>query len=226
MSSRAIGDSITVLTIKDVHFKWHAGQHDLPVDSSARLVGIPPIHHCVCASNQGLVYYCNEYTSSLSGHTGDFRNASHNFAVKNPAKTLTGYVLGPFGVTTRWETFETLVLIGASTGASFTVPIMEYVAYSENTSCVRRLENDTGGKNGGGDEIYVERARDAPGARRRRALWYDCTLPSRAGYSETDSGVPLVQLRRTSRTAQQGSIKERQPTRLWEISGRRSTIQE
>ncbi|KFG84708.1 putative ferric reductase [Metarhizium anisopliae] len=208
MSSRAIGDSITVLTIKDVHFKWHAGQHIYLWIPRLGLLESHP-YTIACAHQIKGTCCCNSIQLIIRSH-GGFSKRIHDFAVKNPAKTLSGYVLGPFGVTTRWETFETLVLIGASTGASFTVPIMEYVAYSENTSCVRRLEMTLVARTAEEMEYYVERARDAARSAQEKGIMVRLHIAITGGYSETDSGVPLVQLRRDVKDdSTEGSIKEK-----------------
>jgi Ferric reductase NAD binding domain len=53
---------------------------------------------------------------------------------------LTGFVAGPYGVPPKWEAYETLILISASTGASFTVPILESILNNPGTICTQRIK--------------------------------------------------------------------------------------
>ncbi|KHN99753.1 Flavoprotein transmembrane component [Metarhizium album ARSEF 1941] len=207
ISLRAIGNSVTVLTIKDVHFKWHAGQHIYLWVPRLGLLESHP-YTIACAHQIKGTCCCNSVQLIIRSH-GGFSKRVHNFAVRNPTKTLAGFVLGPFGVTTKWEAFETLVLIGASTGASFTVPIMESVAYSEHASCVRRLEMALTARTAEEMEYYVERARDAARSAQEKGIEVRLHVSITGSYSDADSGVPLVRFGQGSRDeATSGSTKE------------------
>jgi hypothetical protein len=121
----------------------------------------------------------------------------YNFAVKNPTKPLTGFVLGPFGVTTKWDTFETLVLIGASTGASFTIPILEHVAYANHQSCVRRLEVLLVARTTEETEYYVERAKAAARVALEKGIDVRLHIAITGNFSgAAGSGAPLVRFGR------------------------------
>lgn len=194
ISARAVGDSVTVLTIKDVHFKWHAGQHIyLWVPRLGFLESHP--YTIACAHQIKGTCCCNSIQLIIRAHKG-FSKRIHNFAVKNPTKVLTGFVLGPFGVTTKWDTYETLILIGASTGASFTIPILEYVANAKYKSCVRRIETTLVAKTTEELEYYVQRARDAAKVAQEKGIDVRLHIAITGSQSSGESGVPLVQLRR------------------------------
>jgi hypothetical protein len=53
--------------------------------------------------------------------------------------SLTGFIAGPYGTPPAWEAYESLVLISASTGASFTMPILESILTSKTTVCTQRI---------------------------------------------------------------------------------------
>lgn len=59
-------------------------------------------------------------------------------------------------------------------------------------------------------EYYVERARDAARSAQEKGIMVRLHIAITGGYSETDSGVPLVQLRRDVKDdSTEGSIKEK-----------------
>lgn len=193
ISARAVGDSVTVLTIKDVHFKWHAGQHIYLWAPRLGWIESHP-YTIACAHQIKGTCCCNSIQLIIRAHKG-FSKRIHEFAIKNPTKNLAGFVLGPFGVTTKWDSFETLVLIGASTGASFTVPILEHVAYAEKKSCVRRLEVALVARTTEEVEYYVERAKDAARAAQAKGIEVKLHIAITGSCVGTESGMPLVQNR-------------------------------
>ena len=159
ISARAIGETITIVTIKDVHFKWHAGQHIYLWIPRLGLLETHP-YTIACAHQISGVCCCNSVQLIVRAHKG-FSKRIHDFAVGNPDNTLTGFVVGPFGVRTNWQAFETLVLIGASTGASFTIPILEDVANAKSRTCIRRIEVTLTAKTFEEIQYYVQRAMEA-----------------------------------------------------------------
>ncbi|GJD05350.1 ferric reductase like transmembrane component [Colletotrichum higginsianum] len=171
---RAVGPSTTVVTIKDVHFSWKAGQYLylwLPRVGffEAHPYTIACAHRvpdtCVCNSIQLVVRAHGGFSKRLYRHA--LKNAtaasssspsSSSGAVKGAA--LTGFVTGPFGAPPRWDIYETMVLISASTGASFTLPILESVVQSRGgTTCVTRIEFVLMACQGDEVEFYTQRLR-------------------------------------------------------------------
>jgi hypothetical protein len=53
--------------------------------------------------------------------------------------SLIGFIAGPYGVLPQWDAYETLILISASTGASFTLPILESILNNRSTLCTKRI---------------------------------------------------------------------------------------
>ncbi|CAK7200937.1 ferric-chelate reductase Frp1 [Sporothrix eucalyptigena] len=161
---RAVGDDVTIVTIKDVHFTWRAGQH-----LYLWIPWIGPLEHhpftIACAHQLPGTCICNSIQLVVRKH-GGFSKRLHDRAAKLQAaggpgsgksNRFTAFVTGPFGEPARWDIYETLVLISASTGASFTLPILESVLQAKHTICTKRIDFLLAAKKG--DEIgyYVER---------------------------------------------------------------------
>ncbi len=105
---RAVGSEITVVTLKDVHFKWRAGQH--------LYLWIPQIgaldHHpytIACAHRLPETCICNSIQLVVRKH-GGFSKRLHNFAVKQQTSgkktNLTAFVTGPYGEPARWTSMR------------------------------------------------------------------------------------------------------------------------
>lgn len=156
---RAVGDSITVVTIKDVHFRWRAGQHLYLWMPKIGLVDSHP-YTIACAHKLPGTCICNSIQLVVRKHDG-FSRRLHNFALKAQSagrkETLTAFVSGPYGLPPRWDIYETLILISASTGASFTVPILESVLQAKGTFCTKRIDFLLAAKQGDEIDFYVGR---------------------------------------------------------------------
>ena len=159
IAARAVGPSTTVVTVKDVHFEWKAGQHIYLWVPQLGPVEAHP-YTIACAHQIKGTCCCNSIQLIVRKHKG-FSKRIYNFATKNPNADLTGFVSGPYGTPPRWDIYETVVLIGASTGASFTVPILESIASAQNVCCVRTVEVVLMAKTAEEIKYYVERAQEA-----------------------------------------------------------------
>lgn len=159
VAARVVGPTTTVITIKDVHFEWKAGQHIyLWLPRLGPFEAHP--YTIACAHKIEGTCCCNSIQLVVRAHNG-FSKRIHQYATKNPSSELTGFVSGPYGVPPRWDIFETLVLIGASTGASFVVPILECVAGAQKANCTRRVEVVLIARTAEEIEYYVERVEEA-----------------------------------------------------------------
>ena len=131
---QALAGDITVLNVRGVRFSWKAGQHVLlwcptlgPLESHPFTIANVPERE----SEKG-VSKVQLIVRARSGFTRKlFRRA-------NSSATVTAFLTGPFGNLPTWNTFETLILISASTGASFTLPVLESVL--TDPCCVRRIQ--------------------------------------------------------------------------------------
>lgn len=157
---RAVGDDITVVTIKDVHFSWRAGQH--------LYLWMPRIglsdHHpytIACAHTVAETCICNSIQLVVRKHKGfSQRLYDHAKKIQTPGKkgALTAFVTGPYGLPPVWDVYDTLVLISASTGASFTLPILESVLMpGQKSLCTRRIDFLLAAKKGDEIDYYVQR---------------------------------------------------------------------
>ncbi|ORY59174.1 ferric-chelate reductase [Pseudomassariella vexata] len=158
-----VGDSMTILTVKDVHFKWRAGQHLylwLP------RVGAFEAHPytIACPHQVPETCICNSVQLVIRSHSG-FSKRLHTFATKMAAsgkkQTLTALVAGPYGRPPRWDIFETLVLISASTGTSFTLPILESVLQTRSATCTKKIDFILTARQGEEIGFYHERLHEA-----------------------------------------------------------------
>lgn len=160
---RAVGEDITVVTIKDVHFSWQAGQH---LYLWIPAIGLSDHHPYTIASSHHLpdTCICNSIQLVVRKHKGFSRKLHHHaLKMKEDGKkdAVTAWVTGPYGLPPRWDVYDTLVLISASTGASFTLPILESALSSKMKAiCTRRIDFLLAAKMG--DEIgyYVQRLHD------------------------------------------------------------------
>ncbi|KAF5026674.1 hypothetical protein F66182_1223 [Fusarium sp. NRRL 66182] len=159
VAARVVGPATTVITIKDVHFEWKAGQHIyLWLPRLGPFEAHP--YTIACAHKLEGTCCCNSIQLVVRAH-GGFSKRIHEYATKNSTSELAGFVSGPYGVPPRWDIYESLVLIGASTGASFVVPILESVAAAQKSNCTRRVEVILVAKTAQEIKYYVERAEGA-----------------------------------------------------------------
>jgi NAD(P)H-flavin reductase len=158
-----VGDAITVLTIKDVHFRWQPGQH---LSLWVPRIGVAEAHPytIACAHTLKDACVCNSIQLVVRKH-GGFSKRLHEFATKakaaNKSGEVTAFVTGPFGRPPRWEMYETLVLISASTGASFTLPILECALQRRQRAvCTRRIDFLLCARQGEEVSFYVQRLQE------------------------------------------------------------------
>ncbi|KAK4954078.1 ferric-chelate reductase Frp1 [Elasticomyces elasticus] len=135
------GKEITVVTLKDAPFSWKPGQH---VYLWCPYLGPVETHPFTIATP----YNASDQRSSrdiqfvIQTHSG-FSKRIHRYAEKAELESrlpsLRAFINGPYGAPPSWKAYETLILAAASTGASFTLPVLESVVGSIDTVCVRRI---------------------------------------------------------------------------------------
>ena len=130
----ALAGQITVLTIHDVGFSWKPGQHILlwcpalgPFESHPFTIA-----NTTSIDGDKSLKKVQLIIRARSGFTRRLLRRA------NTLGSVTAFLTGPFGNLPTWNTYETLVLISASTGASFTLPILESVL--NDPCCVTRIE--------------------------------------------------------------------------------------
>lgn len=135
---KALPGDITVVTIRDINFSWKAGQHILlwcptlgPLESHPFTISN--------ISNRSQEDARTEIDLVIRVRTGFTRRLNRRAASSQSAPcNIRAFVTGPFGSLPSWNTFETIVLISASTGASFTLPILESILLEP--CCVSRID--------------------------------------------------------------------------------------
>jgi NAD(P)H-flavin reductase len=160
---KAVGKSTTVLTIKDVHFKWRAGQHLYLWLPRVGAVETHP-YTIACPHQMPDTCICNSIQLVIRSHSG-FSKRLNQFArqaeTTGKQRSLTAFVAGPYGSPPQWEIFETLVLISASTGASFTLPILESALKPSKARCTKRIDFVLAARQGEEIGFYHERLHEA-----------------------------------------------------------------
>lgn len=137
MELQALAGDITMLTIHGVGFSWKAGQHVLlwcptlgPFESHPFTISnIPETRKDGLNRVELIIRARSGFTRRLYRHAASSQATS---------VTMTAFLTGPLGNVPAWNTYETLVLISASTGASFNLPILEAVL--REPCCVRRID--------------------------------------------------------------------------------------
>lgn len=134
----AVSEDITLVTIRGVTTTWKAGQHFYlsfprisPFQSHPFTVSnIPPLDQERPINAEFVIRAHSGFTKKLYQHALLASPGSPNLRK--------AFISGPFGILPHWNAFETLVLISAGTGASFTLPILESVL--NNPCCVQRVD--------------------------------------------------------------------------------------
>lgn len=135
----ALNRDITMVTLRDVAFKWKVGQH---IYLRLPKIGIFESHPFTISSipSKSSSSVSNDVHLIIRAHSG-FTRRLHRRALpslQGDAVEMTALIAGPFGAPPAWNSFETLVLIAASTGASFTLPILESVI--DDPCCVQSID--------------------------------------------------------------------------------------
>jgi len=134
-----ICDDISLLTIKDAGLSWKAGQHMyiwIPrlgwLESHPFTIATPYTTAAECS--------CNDIQLAIRAQSGFTRRLRRYAGTEGRESSLTAFLSGPYGVPPRWEVYETVILISASTGASFTLPILESLLHSARAVCTKRVD--------------------------------------------------------------------------------------
>ncbi|OBT59891.1 hypothetical protein VE03_10724 [Pseudogymnoascus sp. 23342-1-I1] len=157
---RAVNTEMTEVIIHDVQFKWAAGQHIyLRIPSLAPLEAHPFTIASACPSTSS--------TSSIQlliEKRSGFTKRLHAAATKQQQDStgVTAIITAPLGRPPTWAAFETLILISASTGITFTLPVVESIVNNaDGLSCVRRIEMLHVVRKRDSTDCYIERVKAA-----------------------------------------------------------------
>jgi NAD(P)H-flavin reductase len=139
----ALPGRVTRVVIKDLPFRWHPGQHIYVWIPSLGLVESHPFTIAKPHPNpSGSGRVRADAELFVRAHAGFTRRlyalAQRRAATPGAAVALRSFVQGPLGAHPDWAAFDALLLVSASTGASFTLPILEAVA--ARPGCVRAVD--------------------------------------------------------------------------------------
>ena len=132
---QAIGDHTTVLTIENVKFTWNAGQHVL---LWCPWFGPSEVHPFTISNLPEIDHESGSRKLELTVRSRAGFTKRLNRRARSTHASMRAFITGPFGILPAWNSFETLVLISASTGASFNLPILQSVL--DEPCCVRRID--------------------------------------------------------------------------------------
>ena len=156
------GNDVTIVIIKDSHISWKPGQHlYLWIPALGPLETHPFTIASPCKTSKEC--HCNEIQLAIKVQSG-FSRRIHKYALTTQGRlnrSLTGFISGPYGVPPHWGAYETLILISASTGASFTLPILESVLDCQSTLCTKRITFLLVARRKQHTEYYESRLEDA-----------------------------------------------------------------
>lgn len=159
---RALDDETSEVIVKDVSFKWIPGQHIY-----LRLPTVGPIEsHPFTIANvckRRFASSGSDLQLVIQAQSG-FTRRLHRKARLAPEGSklgLTAIITGPFGCPPNWNAFETLVLVSASTGTSFTLPILESALIDRENSCVSRIDVLVIVRRRCGVKVYLSRLKEA-----------------------------------------------------------------
>ena len=139
---RTEGRDTAVVTVRDAHFRWRPGQHlYLWMPSLGPFEAHP--YTIACAHKVEGECVCNSIELVVRRH-GGFSGRLHDRARRaqeaGDLYRTTAFVSGPYGNPPAWDVYDTVILISASTGASFTLPILEDIVRCRERTCLRRVE--------------------------------------------------------------------------------------
>jgi predicted ferric reductase len=153
---QSVADNVSLLSLKDVTFKWKAGQFFYlwiprigPFESHPFTVANVP-----WKTSDGTH---GEADFVIRAHSGFTKRLNRKAISSEPGKPISTRVMvaGPFGRLPTWGGFESLVLISAGTGASFTLPILQSVL--DDPGCVRTIDFILSVKKKQEAEYYITR---------------------------------------------------------------------
>ncbi|KAL6722311.1 ferric-chelate reductase Frp1 [Lecanora helva] len=129
---------ITSVVIRNIHFTWKPGQHVLLWCPSLGPLESHPF--TIANVSQGVSgQQPNEIQLVIRARSGFTRRLHRRVskAAGSRPPIIRAFLTGPLGSLPSWNAYETVILISASTGASFTLPILESILHEP--CCVTHL---------------------------------------------------------------------------------------
>lgn len=134
---KKLNNDLTSVTVHNVNFNWKAGQH---VYLRLPFLSFNPLEaHPFTIANTPSTSPSSDLELIVEKKTG-FTKRLHNAATTASA-VHKAIITGPLGTLPTWNSYETLMLISASTGITFTLPILDSILAShQKGNCVRRID--------------------------------------------------------------------------------------
>ncbi|RGP63866.1 hypothetical protein FLONG3_9760 [Fusarium longipes] len=135
----AVDSELTVMTIRNVGFKWIPGQHVLIWSPTFRWETPHPFTIANIPDPQTKSQDVQLTIKTKTGLTRDLNDWARRTGLRGDKGSMRVLVTGPFGAVPNWKQYENIVLISASTGGSFTTPILEDLLVSQSPGCIRKI---------------------------------------------------------------------------------------
>ncbi|ORX98868.1 hypothetical protein BCR34DRAFT_523440 [Clohesyomyces aquaticus] len=137
----AISSDVTVLTLRNFKHGWRPGQYFYVWIPK---LGLLESHPYTCSSDYSPASAGSEVDLQfvIQGRSGFARrlNKYGSQCLENHIDSLPrALVSGPYGTYPKWGSYETLIVISASTGTSFTLSILESVLHNSDQVATRRI---------------------------------------------------------------------------------------
>jgi NAD(P)H-flavin reductase len=135
----AVDSELTVMTIRNVGFRWTPGQHVLIWSPTFRWETPHPFTIANIPDPQTRTQDVQLTIKTKTGLTRDLNDWARRTGLRGDTGNLRVLITGPFGAVPNWKQYENIVLVAASTGGSFTTPILEDLLTSQSPGCVRKI---------------------------------------------------------------------------------------
>lgn len=135
----AVDDELTVMTIRNVGFSWVPGQHVLIWSPTFRWETPHPFTIVNSLSAETKTQDVQLTMKTKTGLTRDLNDWARRTGLRGDNGSMRVLVTGPFGTVPNWKQYENIVFVAASTGGSFTTPILEDLLTSQSPGCVRKI---------------------------------------------------------------------------------------
>ncbi|EWG38599.1 hypothetical protein FVEG_01784 [Fusarium verticillioides 7600] len=138
-SIQAVDDELTTMTIRNVDFKWKPGQHVLIWLPTFRWETPHPFTIANILDSEGKNQNVQLTIKTKTGLTRDLNDWARRTGLRGDNGSMRVMLTGPFGATPNWKQYENVVLVAASTGGSFTTPVLEDLLSTQSPGCVRKI---------------------------------------------------------------------------------------
>jgi hypothetical protein len=135
----AVDAELTVVTVKNVAFKWKPGQHILVWSPSFMKQSSHPFTIAGASDVTERVQDIELTVKTKGGFTRALNSWAQEMAETGQESNVRLLIAGPFGSAPNWRQFEHVVLVASSTGGSFTTPVLEDILMLQNPGCLRSV---------------------------------------------------------------------------------------